>query len=88
MTPTISAISEYKQELRLQVNAEFPDKYHGANVKVVFTVPKSSSGCSVELAPGAKGQTWEFDDASKTVSSRRRTRAERASTQPPPRLDR
>ena len=69
MTPTISAISEYKQELRLQVNAEFPDKYHGANVKVVFTVPKSSSGCSVELAPGAKGQTWEFDDASKTVSS-------------------
>ena len=90
LTPTISAISEYKQELRLQVNAEFPDKYHGANVKVVFTVPKSSSGCSVELAPGAKGQSWEFDDASKTVrrtdeSSPRRRRIDTARASTPAR---
>mgnify|MGYP007045513211 CR=1 FL=1 len=30
----LSAGSEYKQELRLQIRAEFADKYHGANVKV------------------------------------------------------
>jgi len=35
------------------VDATFADKYHGANVKVQFTVPKSSSGCAVELAPQA-----------------------------------
>jgi len=68
ITPALTAISDYKQELRLQVDATFADKYHGANVKVQFTVPKNSSGCSVELAPQAKGQTWEFDDASKTVT--------------------
>jgi AP-4 complex subunit mu-1 len=68
ITPTISPLTEYKQELRLQVHAEFPDKYHGANVKVQFTVPKSSSGASVELAAGAKGQSWEYDDATKTVT--------------------
>jgi AP-4 complex subunit mu-1 len=68
VTPALSPISDYKQELRLQVDANFNEKYHGANVKVQFTVPKSSSGCSVELAPMAKGQTWEFDDATKTVT--------------------
>ena len=46
-------MTDYKQELRLQVDATFADKYHGANVKVQFTIPKSSSGCSVELAPQA-----------------------------------
>lgn len=51
-----------------QVHAEFADKFHGANVKVQFTVPKSSTGASVELAPQAKGQSWEYDDASKTVT--------------------
>ena len=64
----LSAISEYKQELRLQIRAEFAEKYHGANVKVQFTVPKSSTGATVELAPGAKQQAWEYDDATKTVS--------------------
>jgi len=68
ITPVMTSISDYKQELRLQVNAEFVDKYHGANVKLQFTVPKSSSGASVELAPGAKGQTWEYDDSTKTVT--------------------
>mmetsp|Transcript_51841 Transcript_51841/g.119186 ORF Transcript_51841/g.119186 Transcript_51841/m.119186 type:complete len:437 (-) Transcript_51841:176-1486(-) len=68
ITPVMTSISDYKQELRLQVNAEFVDKYHGANVKLQFTVPKSSSGASVELAVGAKGQTWEYDDGSKTVT--------------------
>ena len=68
VTPMLSAISEYKQELRLQIRAEFAEKYHGANVKVQFTVPKTSNGCSVELSPQAKGQTWEFDDGSKTVT--------------------
>jgi len=68
ISPTLSPISDYKQELRLQVHAEFADKFHGANVKVQFTVPKSSSGCSVELAAQAKGQTWEFDDTTKTVT--------------------
>ena len=34
VTPMLSAVSEYKQELRLQIRAEFADKYHGANVKV------------------------------------------------------
>lgn len=68
VTPTLTPISEYKHEMRLQVNAEFPDKYHGANVKVTFTVPKSSTGASVELAAGAKGQSWEYDDATKTVT--------------------
>jgi len=66
--PTLAAVSEYKQELRLQIRAEFPDKYHGANVKVTFTVPKSSTGATVELMPGAKQQTWEYDDATKTVT--------------------
>merc|ERR1712146_502273 len=50
------------------VQAEFADKFHGANVKGQFTVPKSSSGCSVELGPNAKGQTSEFDDSTKTVT--------------------
>jgi len=68
VTPVLSPISDYKQELRLQVRAEFAEKFHGANVKVTFTVPKSSSGATVELAPQAKGQTWEYDDGSKTVS--------------------
>ena len=36
--------------------------------QVQFTVPKSSSGATVELAPQAKGQTWEYDDSSKTVT--------------------
>ena len=31
--PHLSAVSEYKQELRLQIRAEFPDKFHGANVR-------------------------------------------------------
>jgi len=66
--PMLSAVSEYKQELRLQVRAEFPDKFHGANVKVTFTIPKTSNGASVELAPGAKQQTWEYDDATKMVT--------------------
>ena len=35
------------------MRAEFAEKYHGANVKVTFTVPKSSTGATVELAPGA-----------------------------------
>jgi AP-4 complex subunit mu-1 len=68
VTPMLSAVSEYKQELRLQIRAEFPDKYHGANVKATFTVPKTSTGATVELAPGAKQQSWEYDDATKTVS--------------------
>jgi AP-4 complex subunit mu-1 len=68
ISPMLSALSEYKQELRLQIRAEFPDKFHGANVKVVFTVPKSSTGATVELAPGAKQQTWEYDDATKSVT--------------------
>ena len=66
--PMLSAISEYKQELRLQIRADFPEKFHGANVKVTFTVPKSSTGASVELAAGAKQQNWEYDDATKTVT--------------------
>jgi len=66
--PMLTALTEYKQELRLQVKAEFADKYHGANVKVQFTVPKSSTGASCELAPQAKGQTWEFDDSTKTMT--------------------
>jgi len=66
--PMLTALSEYKQELRLQVRAEFPDKFHGANVKVTFTIPKTSNGASMELAPGAKQQTYEFDDATKTVT--------------------
>merc|ERR1712194_765729 len=57
-----------KQELRLQVDATFADKYHGANVKVQFTIPKSSSGCSVELAPQAKGQTWECSFVTRNAS--------------------
>ena len=36
--------------------------------QVVFTVPKSSTGATVELAAGAKQQTWEYDDATKTVT--------------------
>ena len=68
VTPMLSAISEYKQELRLQIRAEFADKYHGANVRVTFTVPKSSTGATVDLAPGAKQQAWEYDDATKTVT--------------------
>lgn len=55
--PVLSAVSDYKQELRLQVRAEFADKYHGANVKLTFTVPKTSTGATVELAQGAKQQT-------------------------------
>jgi len=66
--PVLSAVSDYKQELRLQVRAEFADKYHGANVKLTFTVPKTSTGATVELAQGAKQQTWEYDDATKTVT--------------------
>ena len=50
------------------MRAEFAEKYHGANVKVTFTVPKSSTGATVELAPGAKLQTWEYDDTTKTVT--------------------
>ena len=38
--------------------------------QVTFTVPKSSTGATVELAPGAKQQTWEYDDATKTVRVR------------------
>ena len=34
----LTALTEYKQEFRLQVRAEFADKYHGANVKIQFTV--------------------------------------------------
>mmetsp|Transcript_24981 Transcript_24981/g.42707 ORF Transcript_24981/g.42707 Transcript_24981/m.42707 type:complete len:232 (-) Transcript_24981:72-767(-) len=68
VTPIISALTEYKQEVRLQVRAEFAEKYHGANVKVQFTVPKTSTGASVELMPNAKGQTGEYDDATKTVT--------------------
>jgi len=68
ITPTLSPLTDYKQELRLQVLAEFAEKYHGANVKVTFTVPKSSTGASCELAPQAKGQTWEYDDATKTMT--------------------
>jgi len=68
LTPIMTAVTDYKQELRLQVEAAFPDKYHGANVKVQFTVPKSSNGASVELEPGAKGQTSEYDDSTKTVT--------------------
>jgi len=41
----------------LQVDAAFPEKYHGANVKLTFTVPRSSTGASIELEPGAKGQS-------------------------------
>jgi AP-4 complex subunit mu-1 len=68
LTPIMSAVSDYKQELRLQVEAAFPDKFHGANVKVQFTVPKSSTGASVELEAGAKGQSSEYDDGTKTVT--------------------
>jgi len=68
VTPMLSALSEYKQELRLQIRAEFPEKFHGANVKILFTVPKTSNGATVELSPGAKQQTWEYDDATKTVT--------------------
>lgn len=68
VTPVLTPLSEYKYELRLQIRADFREKYHGANVKVQFTVPKSSTGATVELAPQAKGQTWEYDDSSKTVS--------------------
>mmetsp|Transcript_1485 Transcript_1485/g.4807 ORF Transcript_1485/g.4807 Transcript_1485/m.4807 type:complete len:282 (+) Transcript_1485:601-1446(+) len=68
LTPILTAVTEYKQELRLQVDAAFPDKYHGANVKVHFTVPKSSTGASIELEPGAKGQTSTYDDSTKTVT--------------------
>ena len=68
VTPTLQAVSEYKQELRLQIRAEFPEKYHGANVKVTFTVPKSSTGATVQLMPGAKGQSSDYDDATKTVN--------------------
>ena len=68
VSPMLSAVSEYKQELRLQIRAEFADKFHGANVKVTFTVPKSSTGATCELAPGAKQQSTEYDDATKTVS--------------------
>jgi len=68
VTPTLTPVTDYKHELRLQAHAEFPEKFHGANVKVQFTVPKSSTGASVELAPGAKGQHWEYDDATKTVT--------------------
>ena len=46
VTPMLSAVSEYKQELRLQIRAEFAEKYHGANVKVTFNVPKSSTGAT------------------------------------------
>ena len=56
--PTLAAVTDYKQELRLQIRAEFPEKYHGANVKVTFTVPRSSTGATVELMQGAKLQTW------------------------------
>jgi len=66
--PMLTALSEYKQELRLQIRAEFPDKFHGANVKVVFTVPKTSNGAVCELAQGAKQQSTEYDDATKTVT--------------------
>ena len=31
-------------------------------------MPKSSTGASVELAPGAKQQSYEVDDATKTVT--------------------
>ena len=68
VTPMLSAFTEYKQELRLQIRAEFAEKYHGANVKVTFTVPKTSTGATVELAPQAKQQAWEYDDATKTVT--------------------
>jgi len=68
VTPMLTALTEYKQEFRLQVRAEFADKYHGANVKVQFTVPKSSTGASCEIAAQAKGQTWEYDDATKTIT--------------------
>jgi AP-4 complex subunit mu-1 len=68
ITPMLTPLSEYKQELRLQIRAEFSDKFHGANVKVQFTVPKSSTGATVELMPQAKGQSWEYDDATKTVT--------------------
>jgi len=68
ITPVLQPLTDYKQELRLQVHAEFADKYHGANVKLQLTVPKSSTGTSVELAPGAKGQSFEIDDATKVVT--------------------
>ena len=66
--PVLTSLSEYKLELRLQVRAEFPEKYHGANVKISFTVPKSATGVSVELEQQAKGQTSEYDEATKTVT--------------------
>nr|ALD47956.1 adaptor protein complex 4 subunit mu [Isochrysis galbana] len=68
ITPIMTAVTEYKQELRLQVDATFPEKYHGANVKVHFTVPKSSTGASVELEPGAKGQSSSYDDSTKQIT--------------------
>ncbi|KAL1528669.1 hypothetical protein AB1Y20_010005 [Prymnesium parvum] len=68
VTPMLTALTEYKQEFRLQVRAEFSDKYHGANVKMQFMVPKSSTGATCEIAAQAKGQSWEYDDATKTIT--------------------
>ena len=46
-----------------------PARCARATAERYFGEHRVSSGCSVELAPQAKGQTWEFDDASKTVTS-------------------
>jgi len=65
--PFFELSSPYKVELVIKVRADIPEGNYGGNVVVSIPMPKSTSSVVAQIAPGAAGQTSEYDAKERKV---------------------
>jgi len=65
--PTVEEPAPHKLDLVLMIRSDIPETNHGSNVTIRVPVPRNTASASGELAPGAVGQTCEYDQAERRL---------------------